>query len=101
MFGIKSGKWKPLNKMPYLAVIKSKSGMTTYSRSNRSTSYIEEKYEVCLLSETHRQRMTVQKFNTIEEAKAYCQELATQLNKEVVTFNPEVSAKTRSRRMYK
>ncbi|MDX2361944.1 MAG: hypothetical protein QNK23_14130 [Crocinitomicaceae bacterium] len=101
MYGVKSGQWKPLDKMPYLTVLKGKSGMTVYSRSNRSTSIIDDRYEVCLLNQSHRTRTTVKKFETKQEAMNYCTTLADDLNKEVVMYNPAVSEKTRSRRMSK
>ena len=100
-YGIKSGEWKSLDILPDISVIKSKEGMTVYSRSNRSTSYIEDKYNVCLLNKTHRKRMTVQKFDTFEQAKTHAQELAIKLKKKLVTVNPQVSEKTRNRRMFK
>jgi len=99
-YGIKSGEWKPLDKLPDISVIKSKEGITVFSRSNRSSSYIEDKFEVCLLNKTHRKRMTVQKFDTFEHAKTHAQDLAIKLKKELVTFNPKVSEKTRNRRMF-
>lgn len=96
MYGIKKGNWKPLNNLPYITVIKSKSGMKTYSRSNRSTSYIEDMYEVCLLSENHRQKVPVKKFDTIEDAKSYSQDLAKELNKNIVVYKPSQNSKIRS-----
>lgn len=98
MFGIKYGEWKALEKTPFISVVKGRSGMTVYSRSNRSTSVIDDRYEVCLLNNSHRKRVVIQKFEDKSKALEYANQIASKLDKSVVQFNPVVSQKTKSRR---
>jgi hypothetical protein len=98
MFGIKYGEWKSLEKTPFISVVKGRSGMTVYSRSNRSTSVIDNRFEVCLLNSSHRTRVVIQKFKDKSQAMEYANEIASKLNKSVVQYNPVVSQKTKSRR---
>ena len=85
--------------MPYLTVLRGKSGTTIYSQSNRSTTFVEERYEVCLLNESHRKKVVVKKFETEQAALEYCKTISGELNREIVTYNPVVSEATRNRRM--
>lgn len=101
MFGINMGNWKSLDKVPYLSIVKGREGMRIHSMSNRSTSSIDDCFEVCLLTKSHRQRVVVQKFDGINEALNFGRKLASKLGKELVQFNPIVSEKTRNRRMNK
>jgi hypothetical protein len=97
-YGIRSGKWKPLNSTPFISILRGKSGTRIHSMSNRSTADINEFHQVCLLSETHRTRYTVKKFKSKEQALEYAESLSSQLNKPIVKFNPVVSQRTRNRR---
>lgn len=97
-YGIKRGEWKSLDKMRDVSILKGRSGTRLYSQSNRSTTVIEERYEVCLLSENHRRRFTVKKFRDKKEAKTFAEELVRMTNGSVVQYNPVVSEKTRGRR---
>lgn len=98
IFGIKYGEWKSLEKTPFISVVKGRSGMTVYSRSNRSTSVIDDRYEVCLLNNSHRTRIVIQKLEGKSQAMEYANQIASKLGKNVVQFNPVVSQKTKSRR---
>jgi hypothetical protein len=98
IFGIKYGEWKSLDKTPFISIVKGRSGMTVYSRSNRSTSVVDDRYEVCLLNNSHRARVVIQKFENKNTAMNYANEIASKLDKTVVQFNPVVSQKTKSRR---
>lgn len=98
IFGIKNGEWKSLNKMPNITVLKNRIGVRVYSQSNRSTVNTDDSYEVCLLNESHRAKVTIQKFETEHQALKYGEQLASKLKKEVVHYNPVVSKTTQNRR---
>jgi len=98
MFGVKRGEWKPLEKMPYISVLKGRTGMRVYSSSNRSTSAINDRYEVYLLNESHRKKCLIQKFEDTKHARKFAEELASRINVSLVQYSPVVSQKSRSRR---
>ena len=96
--GFKRGSWSSLNDLPFITVLKSRRGMAFYSQTNRSTSLIDDSFEVYLLNESHRMKFLIQKFETNELAAKYAEELSKQIDKEKVRYNPVVSEKTRLRR---
>jgi hypothetical protein len=98
IYGLKSGSWFDLNTMPYLAILKSRSGYTMYSRSNRSTTNINDFYDVCLLNQSHRKKVVLMKFKSIEAALKVAGNLESQLGVELTQFNPVISEKTANRR---
>ena len=97
VFGIKSGKWRPLDEAPFITVMKGREGMTVYSRSNLSTTSIDDRFEVCLLSNTHRSKTVIMKFENEDQAAEYAKAIALKLDKEIVQYSPKISEKTRSR----
>lgn len=97
VFGIKRGEWEPLESLPFLTVLKNREGMTVYSKSNRSTTNIDEKYCVYMLNATHRKKVLVQKFDTKDLAIDNAKKISVQLNKEFVEYNPVLMEGTRSR----
>ena len=98
MYGIKKGEWKSLDKVPFITVLRGRTGMTVYSRSNRATSDIDDRYEVYLLNQSHRAKILVQRFDSKKQALTYAEKLAVKLEKKIVQYSPAVSEKTQSRR---
>lgn len=101
IYGIKKGKWHSLDSTPFISVLKGKSGTKIYSMSNRSTVDLDDYYEVCLLNKSQRIRFVVQKFDSKELAIKYAEQISSKLDKRIVEFNPQLSEKTRKRRMGK
>ena len=97
-YGIKSGQWKPLDNVPFVSIVRGRSGTAVYSGTNKSTSIIDDRFQVCLLTSSHRSRIVVQKFEEKEEAEDYAKQLAFNLSKSFVQYNPVVSERTRNRR---
>lgn len=97
-FGFRSGKWKSMEHFPYLAVINLQSGYRMASRSNRTVDIPDTTYSVCLLSESHRQKVVIATAPTRSLALSIAQELAPSLEKEIVQYSPVISAQTRARR---
>lgn len=98
IFGLKKGNWTPLEKLPFITVLMGREGLTMYSRSNRSTTSIDDRYGIYFLSETHRTKVLLQKFSTSLIAMDHAKILSQKLNKEIVKFSPVVSEKTQQRR---
>ena len=98
VYGIKRGEWKSLDKYPFITVLKSRMGATLYTRNHSSITLIEDAYEITLLSSTHRTKVVVQKFKKIETAKINAEKFASEFDKEIVKFNPQVSEATMKRR---
>src|SRR5690554_3763444 len=98
VFGFKRGDWKSFDKYPYVTVLKSRRGVTLYSRSNRSTTIIDDAYEVVLLNETHRSKAVAQSFDKKETADLFAEQFSEQYGKALVKYNPVVSEATKQRR---
>ena len=97
-YWIKRGEWKSLEKYPFLCVLPSRTGMTIYSRTNKSTTNIDDSFDICLLSANHRGKIVIQKLTTKDEAIVYAETLSSEINIPVVKYNPVVNDKTKSRR---
>ena len=91
VFGIKKGKWFNLNSMPFLGIFKSRSGYLIYGRSTNSTTVIDDYFDVCLMSNSHRKRIVLQKFKTKEEALNFTEMLEKKIEVKLTTFNPLLS----------
>ena len=98
LFGLRLGKWISLDDYKYLTVMHNRESTSTYSRSNRDITTTEMWFDVCLLNENHREKLTVKRLKTTEEAVKEVKRLSEELGFEVVKYNPEVSEATRLRR---
>ena len=98
LLGMKSGKWLDLSSLPYLSILKNNVANKLTSRTLVSTTNKETFYEVHLLSPSHRKKVLIQRFETLEEAKEKAKVLAVKLEKEIVAFSPKPSERTRQRR---
>lgn len=97
--GMRSGKWKSMEPFPYVSVLGKQIGLTMASRGNRSVDVGESTYVVCLLSPTHRTKVIIRQEDTRRQAEKYAEFIASELNKQVVQYAPEISAQTRARNM--
>lgn len=100
-YGLKSGKWKSLDKLPFITVMVVRESMAIHSRSNNSTITTDTKIGVYLLTNSHRGKILVQKFEKNQEAKKYAESLSKRMKKEIVQYSPVISEKTRARRRNK
>lgn len=98
VFGIRRGSWIPLSDLPYVSVLHENMGSSVASLSNRVTTYAETKYNVYLLSKTHRTRLLVRIFPQRDEARAFAENLAEGADLEYAVYSPQVSSRTRQRR---
>lgn len=94
MFGIKRGKWNQLNSMPNIGIFKSRSGYLIYGRSTNSATNFDDCFDVCLLNKSHRKRVVIQKFRTMEEALNFSEMLENKTGIKLKAFDPKQSAQT-------
>lgn len=98
-YGIKQGQWKTLDSYPCLAILQSRQSSTTHSIGNISSiTNSENYYDIYLLDKTHRQKLLIKRLKNKEQASKDAKEFAENLGVEFTTYNPVISAKTRSRR---
>jgi hypothetical protein len=97
-YGIKTGEWKSLDKLPYISILGSRSGFTVYSQSNRSTTDMDDYFDVCLLSNNHRIKFVVQKYESKDQATQLAETFAVKLDIPITKYSPAISEKTQSRR---
>lgn len=98
IYGLKRGSWFDLKTMPYIAILRSRSGYRMYSTSNRSTNDTNDFYDVCLLNQSHRKKVVLMKFKSKDEALKYASKLESPLGLVLTQFNPVISEKTATRR---
>lgn len=98
IYGLKRGSWFDLNTMPYIAILRSRSGYRMYSTSNRSTTDTTDFYDVCLLNQSHRKKVVLMKFKSKDEALRFASNMESQLGVVLTQFNPVISEKTATRR---
>lgn len=95
---IKMGKWKPLNYFPYVSVLKAnKSNRASDITGLNRTVHTKENLGIYLLNKTHRKKMLVKRVGMdMGQAKIDAEKFASNIDKEVVRFNPKVvSRRTR------
>lgn len=97
-FGLKKGTWNPIDKFKYIAVLSKTLSQTSYSRGQVAMSIKEKAFDICLLSDDHRLKITMKRLKdegqSIDEAK----KLAELLNITFTTYSPVISEKTKARR---
>ena len=98
IYGLKRGSWFDLKTMPYIAILRSRSGYRMYSTSNRSTTDTTDFYDVCLLNQSHRKKVVLMKFKSNDEALKFASNMESQLGVVLTQFNPVISEKTATRR---
>ena len=87
-FGIKTGDWEDLEKMPDIAILKSRESSTTYSGSIMSNIHEDEFYKVFLLSPSHRKKVLVIKTKQKDNAQKVVDEITGKFDILYTTYNP-------------
>lgn len=98
IFGIKRGEWKKLEKLKDVTILVGQQKTAIMANVVQVGTSTDDRYEVCLLNESHRVRIVIQKYKDLEEAKTFAASLATKMNGSVVKYSPAISQKTRNRR---
>ena len=97
--GLKTGDWTSLNEFPDIAIRYSLQSTSAFSRAmvEMETSR-DHFFLVCLLSESHRKKMVVQKIKDRELAEKESKRLAALWDKKFTVFNPKISTRTQMRK---
>jgi hypothetical protein len=107
LFFKKFGTWIPIDKYPFLTVIKLQTNITygTYvgtlpmERSVVGRTEENEDFEICLLNQSHHKRITIAITQNYRSAMEKAEKLAPQLGVSLTEFNPvKVSDKKRRKR---
>ncbi|MEL6592643.1 MAG: hypothetical protein AAFQ87_01940 [Bacteroidota bacterium] len=90
--GIKMGSWKPLDKYPYLVLLRSKtkfsSGPLVRGVPLPDTSFSQVTFDLYLMSRNHLKRELITISTDQEKAKEMARDLAEDLGVEFVAYNP-------------
>jgi hypothetical protein len=97
-FGIKFGKWQSLDKFAFLAILANREVSEVHSRSNMTTSTGLKYSDVCMLDQTHREKILIKRFKDADSALDYAKNLSGNLNFDLTDYNPFISEKTEIRR---
>lgn len=96
IFGSKVGSWEPLGDYPYIAAMRNMESQQTFMvPTTQSTSETNLYFEITLLSESHRQKFLLKRFDNKEKAKAELELFGSMLNLEVTEYSPATSRRRR------
>lgn len=99
IFGLRFGKPKSFKDFPFLSVMRTKVTSSAYSITNRNASTGSDLYyDVYMLSQSHRKKVLIRRYSNLHDAKTSAHELGKKISKEVVMFNPIISAASRAKR---
>lgn len=96
-YGFKIGKWKSLEKFPYICILSRQLGSTAYTRIQSITTK-DLYFDVCLLTESHRQNILVKRIQDKDQAMLELGKIVLALNVEPTTYAPLISQRTMERR---
>lgn len=88
-FGLKQGKWLPLDKYTDIAILKFTGTSTVRGRANQAISSTESVFKLYLLTKNHRKRILVKEYETASEAKEQARELSGVLGMNFTAYAPE------------
>jgi len=90
-FKWKIGKWQEA-KLPYVTILKKRMATKTYGgRTMVSSSEINVVFEITLLSESHRTKQPILRFNSKEDATSTLESISKLLEVEVCQYNPQTT----------
>ncbi|MEN8928740.1 MAG: hypothetical protein ABF242_07265 [Flavobacteriales bacterium] len=87
-----------LDNYPFVTMLTKSYSRATYGRSTNKVNEKLKVYSVVLLNSTHRRRIKLSGFDTMQEAKQELLEISKKYNKKIVRYNPQVSQQTSNRR---
>ena len=96
-FGIKVGNWESYEKYPYITIM-SRRLSSTINTKIHSMAIQDIYFDVCLLTESHRQNILLKRTKDKDEAMAELEKLTGVLQVEPAAYDPVVSERTRNRR---
>ncbi len=97
-FGWKKGIWESYNDYPYLTMLEITEKETGYSRGQVEFTSKYKVYRVCLLNNSHREKIILKNFKNKELASKSAKEFANKLNVKLTVYSPKISEKTRLRK---
>jgi hypothetical protein len=98
-YGKKSGKWLNLEKFKVLTILKKNlKGQVLSPKLVTALNYKQVVFEVNLTTESHRAKVALKRFKTLDLANKFAKSLSKELAFPLENYNPIVSEKTRMRR---
>lgn len=94
-FGIETGKWLSMTKYTQLSILKLSGTSSLLSRGNARISSTETIYKLYLLNDTHLQRVLIDTYEGLDDAKAAGVKLSHALKRPMVKFNPKRTTERR------
>lgn len=96
--GIRKNNWISSDNYIYITLLTTRVKSTMGSRTNVSSSFSNNFYDITLLDKTHRNKMVVKRFENLTDAQKELTLLSEGLDLQIVKYNPVVSEKTKKRR---
>lgn len=102
LLGLKQGKWKSLKQYSYITFMRNHEESATLSRSNRravtgATTY----YDICLLNDNHREKLTIKRITKRDKARGEIKILSELLNLPMTKYMPCVNTKPSDKRKHR
>ena len=94
LFGLRQGKWKFLGQYSYITLMQNREESATLSRSNRrSVTGATTYYDICLLNDNHREKLTIKRIKDRDKASDEIKKLSEQLQLPMTKYMPCVNTK--------
>ena len=87
-YGVKYGKWISYEEYPYLGILSRNIGYSMFSRAQVKTTITNKCYEIYLMSENHRVRHIIKRFDNKNIATKEAERLENELKLKLVVYNP-------------
>lgn len=85
ILAIKTGKWKSLKSFRFITIVRTNISETTYGASTPvSITTSEKAYNICLLTDTHQEKLIVKRCKDPDKAKALLNDLSDKLGMEIL-----------------
>jgi len=98
-YGKASGKWENLDKFQAIVVLKKNmKGQMLSPKLVNELSYKHIVFDVNLVSKSHRTKLSLKKYRSIDDAMDLAKSLSQNLNMPLEKYDPVISERTRNRR---
>lgn len=99
MLGLKLGKWSSIKEYTQIGILRKNVSEKTFGgRTNKSVTTHDIYYDITLLNENHRKKISVKRYTSKETAFAELEGFAQDLGVTKTTYNPVISQATKRRR---
>lgn len=96
--GVKSGKWIALSDFPFISIIKRQTSQRVFGMAAAYYEHEKKFYSIILMNASHHIKYVLKNVEGSEKALEEAEQIANELELDLVKFNPPISNRRRGRR---